>query len=429
MSGSKTEKMLNGSQQGAGPSGTSPDKERDKPGKKSGFRWDGDDASLPHYTLPESALRKHINVRDMCLIVLAVLAVFYSLYFTAPILLPFVFAIVLNLLMLAPMRFMTQKLHLPRHLAALLLIFAMFGLVGGVATTISVPAAGWLSRVPQALPALQQKMALLRGPIDALQSDYVRLSALFNGHHSVRVLHTNSSLGGDGALSRFGSSVLAGTRDFADGFFSMLLMLFFLMTEGDTLLRRVVEIMPTFAEKRRVVQMALQIERNVSVYLVTVTIMNVLVGVLNVLQCWLTGVPNPLLWGVLAFLLNYIPIIGPLTGMVVYFVVGLFSFSSVLHALIPPLIYLFVHILEGETITPMLLARRFTLNPVFVVGSLLFWDWMWGISGAILSVPMLAVFKIICDHIEVLAPFGHILGGPPRRTLGNTLAAQLQHDA
>ncbi|GBR53926.1 transporter [Neokomagataea thailandica NBRC 106555] len=401
----------------------------DKKRKKTAKRWDADDESLPHYTLPESSLRQHINVRDMCLIVLAVLAVFYSLYFTAQILLPFVFALVVNLLMLAPMRFMTQKLHLPRHLAALLLIAGMFGLVGGVATTISVPAAGWLSRVPQALPALQQKMALLRGPIDALQSDYMRLSALFNGHHVTRVVHTNSSLDGDGALSRFGTSVLAGTRDFADAFFSMLLMLFFLMTEGDTLLRRVVEIMPTFAEKRRVVQMALKIEHNVSVYLVTVTIMNVVVGVLNVLQCWLTGVPNPLLWGVLAFLLNYIPIIGPLMGMVVYFVVGLFSFPSVLHALVPPLIYLFIHILEGETITPMLLARRFTLNPVFVVGSLLFWNWLWGISGAILSVPMLAVLKIICDHIEILAPLGHILGGPPRRTLGNTLAAQLHNDA
>lgn len=427
MSGSQTENTLPERQGAADKPVSKPDSKGRFSRKKQRSRWDTDDASLPHYTLPKSNLRQHINVRDMCLIVLAVLAIFYSLYFTAPILLPFVFALVVNLLMLAPMRFMTQKLHLPRHVAALLLIVAVFGVVGGIATTISVPAAGWLSRVPQALPALQQKLALLRGPIDALQSDYVRLSAFFNGHHTTRVMHANS-LGGDGALSRFGSSVLASTRDFADGFFSMLLMLFFLMTEGDTLLRRVVEIMPTFAEKRRVVQMALQIERNVSVYLVTITIMNVVVGVLNVIQCWVTGVPNPLLWGVLAFLLNYIPIIGPLTGMLVYFVVGLFSFSSVLHALIPPLIYLFVHILEGETITPMLLARRFTLNPVFVVGSLLFWNWMWGISGAILSVPMLAVFKIICDHIEVLAPLGHILGGPPRRTLGNTLAAQLHSE-
>lgn len=401
----------------------------------SGPENDSSENDLPESRLPESrlpgpdpvldrdVLRGTMSPRDICLSILTTLAVFYSLYFAAPILLPFAFALILNLMLIAPMRFL-RKLRLPKYVAAFLLIVAMFGLAGAIATTISVPAAGWLSRVPQTLPALQSKLAVLRGPIDMFRHDYDRLSALFSGNRRA----VSGRLGGDDALSRLGASVLMSTREAAGGFFSMLLVLFFLLTEGDMLLRRIVEIMPTFARKRRLVQIAGEIERNVSIYLVTITLMNLLVGFANMVQCWATGMPNPLLWGVVAFLLNYIPIIGPLTGMMIYFVVGLFSFPSLLYALVPPSIYLMIHILEGETITPMLLARRFTLNPVFVIASLLFWDWMWGISGAFFSVPMLAVFKIVCDHIDGLAPLGHILGGSGPRSLGRSIASQLQPD-
>jgi predicted PurR-regulated permease PerM len=132
---------------------------------------------------------------------------------------------------------------------------------------------------------------------------------------------------------------------------------------------------------------------------------------LNGVAVWLLGLPDPLLFGTLAFLLNYIPILGPLSGVVIFFFVGLFTFPSIWQAFIPAAIYLGIHILEGETLTPMLLARRFTLNPVMVISSLMFWDWLWGIPGALLSTPLLAVTKIVCDHIEVLTPLGHLLGG------------------
>jgi predicted PurR-regulated permease PerM len=126
--------------------------------------------------------------------------------------------------------------------------------------------------------------------------------------------------------------------------------------------------------------------------------------------------PDPLLFGTVAFLLNYVPILGPLTGMAIFFFVGLFTFSNVVWALAPAGVYLLIHVMEGETVTPMLLARRFTLNPLLVVAALMFWDWLWGVTGALLAVPLLAVFKILCDNIEVLTPIGHLLGAEsPRR--------------
>ncbi len=348
------------------------------------------------------------TAKATALTVLAVLAVFYTLYFAASIVLPFVMAIVLNLLLAPVMRFLNLRLRVPKPLAALLLILLLFGFVAMIVFAISVPASGWIARAPESLGTLQHKLAFLRRPIDAVEAGIGRLqSAMSNG-----------APGGGGQHMSVGSSLtgvlttgLSGTRFFLGEVFTLVLILFFLLASGDSLLRRFVEIMPTLADKRRAVQIVTEIEQNVSLYLATITIMNLVVGALNMLQVWLLGMPNPLLWGVAAFVLNYVPILGPVTGIGIYFFVGLFAFNSILHALIPPAVYLAIHLMEGETITPMLLARRFTLNPVLVMSSLMFWDWMWGIVGAFLSVPLLAVLKIVCDHVESLAPIGHMLGG------------------
>lgn len=126
---------------------------------------------------------------------------------------------------------------------------------------------------------------------------------------------------------------------------------------------------------------------------------------------WITGVGDPLLWGTIAFLLNFVQILGPLLGLVVFLLAGALAGDTLWLTLVPAGLYLIIHLVEGETVTPMLLARRFTLNPVLVIASLVFWFWLWGIPGAILSVPMLAITKIICDRVRPLAAFGHFLEG------------------
>jgi predicted PurR-regulated permease PerM len=115
--------------------------------------------------------------------------------------------------------------------------------------------------------------------------------------------------------------------------------------------------------------------------------------------------------GVIAFLLNYVPILGPMIGVIIFLLVGLLSSDTLWVAFLPAALYLAIHMIEGETVTPLLLARRFTINPVLVIVSLVFWYWMWGVPGAILTTPMLAVTKIICDRIQSLAAFGHFIEG------------------
>jgi predicted PurR-regulated permease PerM len=374
---------------------------------------------------------------DVALVILTSLAVLYTLYFAASIILPFVLALVLSLLLGPSARFLCERLRLPRMLAAMLLIGLLFTGIGSVGYAISVPAAGWIAKAPQSLPTLQKKLSYLRRPIEMFENGMTQMQKLMQDSGSAQ-----TSLAGTAGLpdspeapttapparpapaqpgmtmsqgAGVGLSVLAGTRSFLGEAMTLLIILFFLLADGDALLRRFVEILPGLSEKKRAVQIATEVERNISGYLATITMMNFFVGVANGLSVWAFGLPDPLLWGTVAFLLNYIPILGALAGMVVFFFVGMFTFSSVLWALAPSGVYLAIHIIEGETITPMLLARRFTLNPLLVIAALMFWDWLWGVAGALLAVPLLAVFKILCDNIEVLTPIGHVLGAEPSK--------------
>ena len=141
-----------------------------------------------------------------------------------------------------------------------------------------------------------------------------------------------------------------GTRNFASGFFTTVLFLFFLLLTGDVFLHRLVEILPRFKSKRQVVEISQQIERDISAYLVTITIMNAAVGVAMALAMWLTGVGDPILWGTVAFLLNYVPILGTALGVVVFLLAGLLTNDALLQALLPAGVYIVLHLIEGETL-------------------------------------------------------------------------------
>jgi predicted PurR-regulated permease PerM len=353
----------------------------------------------------------NFDVRNIALVTLTLLALFYTLYFTAGIVLPMLFALVLNLLLQPPKRLLHERLRIPAALTALLLIVALFCVIAAIVTLISVPASGWIARAPQSLPKLQERFQFLAEPIQFARHGMDQLQNLVQsapppGQQQVAV-QQQSSMSGMGGV---GMSLLAGTRAAAGQILTVGVVLFFLLSSGDGLLRRVVEIIPNFGDKKRVVEISVEIERNISGYLVTITGMNILVGLANGVSMWLLGMPDPLLWGVVAFLLNYIPILGPVTGMIIFFFVGLFVSPSLLLAALPAAIYLVVHIIEGETVTPMLLAKRFTLNPVLLIVTFFFWDWLWGIPGALLAVPLLAITKIVCDRIPTLTPLGHLLG-------------------
>jgi predicted PurR-regulated permease PerM len=375
----------------------------------------------PSYATGPAAERP--STQTVALVSLTVLAGFYTLKLAASLILPFLIAASLNLVLQPAKHMLHRRLRVPAPLAALVLILGLFGVVGAVGAAISVPASGWIARAPDGWKILQERLQGLSGPIHFVENALHEIENLMQqapaGGSQPATPPSGGGGGGGGGgmlstLIGFGLSVLQGTGAAAAQLLTLLVVLFFMLASGDTLLRRLVEVMPTFDDKRRVVDIAQEIERNVSGYLLTISLMNLLVGTANGISMWLCGVPDPLLWGSLAFLLNYIPILGPFIGIIIFFFVGLFVFPTVWLALLPAGIYLVIHVIEGETVTPMLLANRFTFNPVLVIASLFFWDYMWGVIGALLAFPLLAVVKIVCDRIPPLMPLGHLLGGPPR---------------
>ncbi len=334
---------------------------------------------------------------------LFVLALLAALYVASPIIMPLVLAIVLKLL-LQPLVRLTDRVGAPRPLGAVfaivLLVLVLAALISGVAS----PAAAWAGKLPDAIPKIQQQLAFQARPISSLEWMLAQLEDIIGSNVGLPQgpsLHSFNIMG----------ALFTGTTSAAAGLFTTLVVLFYLLVAGETFMRRFVEVLPTFAEKRHAVEITLHIERNVSVYLITVTLINAVVGVLTLGVMWVTGVANPLLWGLLAFVLNFVPILGPMVGMVIFLMASVLSLGVTWWALLPVGLYFLIHVIEGELATPMLMARRFTINPVAVILALLFWYWMWGVPGAILAVPMLAITKIVCDDLTPLRAFGHFLEG------------------
>jgi predicted PurR-regulated permease PerM len=333
-----------------------------------------------------------------------VLGLLAAIYVASSIFLSVALAVILKLL-LQPLVRLLDRAHLPRTIGALVVILLVIGSFTGLVAALSVPATTWAEKLPEGIPRLEAHLSFLKGPLQRLQEV---------GQQAVQVTETPEQNGRTISVredSGLTGALFAGARKVFDSLFTIVLVLYFLLVSGDIFLRRFVEILPTFSNKRQAVDISKQVEADISVYLVTITAMNLLVGVATAAAMHLCGLGDPLLRGATAFLLNYIPILGPLFGTVIFLLAGMLSFDSLWWALLPPALYFGIHLVEGETLTPMLLAHRFTLNPVLVILALVFWFWMWGVPGAILAVPMLAILKIICDRLRPLKALGHFLEG------------------
>lgn len=332
------------------------------------------------------------------LLLIATLGVLYA---AKAIILPILIAFVLKLLLNPALRFL-ERWRVPRILAALLLIVSVTAFIVGLVVALTGPAGDWFAKLPGAIPRMQERLEFLREPVEIVRR-------FFHAVRGVTQLDTAVVIpASEGSLPE---QLFTGTWNFAAGLFTTGLLLFFLLISGDTFLRKLVEVLPRFSDKRRAVEISQQIESDISGYLFTITAMNLLVGLATGIVMWACGVGDPVLWGVVAFLLNYVPILGPLLGVGLFFLVGLLTLDGLWEALLPASLYLAIHVAEGEGITPMLLARRFTLNPVLVILALVFWYWMWGVPGAILAVPIMAVTKIVCDRVGPLNRFSHFLSG------------------
>ena len=339
---------------------------------------------------------------------LFVLASFYTLYFCRSLLLPLVMAALFSLLLSPAVRAL-KRLRIPEPLGAGLVILALLGALGAGIYGLAGPAGDWIQRAPQSLRSAQVKLRDLQRSIQRLGRATEQVEKMADATTAAGAAQPSVAVSVQ-ATPPLRERLFNRATDLATDGVVMFILLYFLLASGDLFLRKLIRVLPRLEDKRRAVEIARQVERDISAYLSTVTMINLGLGAAVAIAFTLLRVPNPLLWGAMVAVLNYVPYLGPIVDYSVFLMVGLLTFNGIWHMLLPAGTFLVLNVLEAYVFTPLVLGRRLTLNPVMLFVGLTFWGWIWGIVGAILAVPIMAVCKIFCDHIEPLAPIGEFLG-------------------
>lgn len=362
----------------------------------------GEERSRPNLKKLRDAMQGPFGVRSLSLTGLFVLAAFYTLYFASAFFLPIVLALLLSFL-LTPVVRALNKLRIPNGLGAALVIFALLGSLGWGIYELAGPAYEWAEQAPRQFRRLERKLAEFKKPVQTMSKATQQVEKITQvGTAEPRKVEVQSETLGERMFSQ-ATELMAGGM-------VMIILLFFLLASGDLFLRKLIRVLPSLSDKKRAVEIARQIERDISAYLSTITVINLGLGLaVWGLMAWI-GLPNPLLWGVLAFVTNYIPYVGAIIMIGILAMVGFLSFDNTTQSLMAPGIFVGLNLLESYVVTPMVLGHRLTVNPVVVFLGLTFWGWLWGIAGALLAVPIMVVFKIICDHSEPLRSIGEFLG-------------------
>ncbi|MDS9466223.1 AI-2E family transporter [Paracoccus sp. MBLB3053] len=215
------------------------------------------------------------------------------------------------------------------------------------------------------------------------------------------------------------SSTLGSLMDLGPAVLSQIIftlfLLFFMISSGDLLYLKIVQSFDRMRDKRAAYLALREIEDRLGAYLGSITLINAGLGVAIGLAMWAWGMPSPVLFGLIGFLLNFIPYIGAVCGVAIASVVGLFVFDDLFTPLMVAATYLALTAIEGQLVTPYFVSRKLQLNTVVVFLTVALWAWLWSVLGMIVAVPLLVVIRVLADHIPGLEKFGNFLAGehPP----------------
>jgi predicted PurR-regulated permease PerM len=315
-------------------------------------------------------------------VILAVVA----LSLARPLLLPVASAFVVAM-MLGPLSARAERYRIPPLVTAIILWLLVIGVFYGVIALLASPVVEWIGKAPDIGRNIQEKLHVLDRPLAALQE--LRDALLPS--------EKKGSIGVD--IMTFVQPALLVVTPAIGQIFIFFGTLFFMLL-GRARLRRVLIAFFDEREARlRMLKIMNDIEHNLTGYLSIVAVINIAVGICGGFAAWVAGLPDPIAWAVLGFILNFIPYIGALIMEAALFMVGLVTFPTLTLALLAPLLFLALATLEGHFITPSVMGHRLTLNPLVVFLSLVFWTWLWGPVGAFLAVPILIMAMVVVDHL------------------------------
>ncbi|MFZ3361684.1 MAG: AI-2E family transporter [Xanthobacteraceae bacterium] len=306
------------------------------------------------------------------------------LYIGHAILLPVLAAAVVSLT-LAPLIKALQRLGISPWITGLFILLVGLGVLSLLATALAGPVSRWIAQAPEIGATIQQKLTVLDRPLAALHE---LEGSLFGANATLNVSTPNVVL-----------PVVAFLTPAAGELLLFFVTLYFFLVGQTDLRNHAVTMFASRDSKLRFLKIMHDIERNLAGYLTVVTIINAAVGIIVAVGAWLIGLPNPVIFGVLAALFNYVPYLGPAVMVMALFGVGLVTFPSLSHAFVAPLGLIAVTTTEGHFVTPTIVGRRLTLNPLMVFLALAFWTWMWGPFGAVLAVPLSIIGLVIFNHL------------------------------
>ncbi len=336
-------------------------------------------------------------------ILLATVAVLFILWATRDLLIPLLLAMFFALIGNPIIRFL-KRLYLPRFLGALLVLAGGLAAAGLLANQLIEPASTWVHQAPTQLRELAPKLRALMKPMQEANTAAQSIAQAASSGNSkpVQVIKTEVN----DPWSAFISTPLRIASVLA-----VVLLTYFFMVYGESFQKKAIAMLPHRHQKRVTAEILLAIEVEMSRYVLTITVINCIVGGLLAGILFALGLPlqQALLWGTLAAILNFVPYVGPMIGVGVMLLMGFVTFHGLLPSLLPAMIYLGLHVLEGEIVTPIILGKRMAISPLILILALAVCGWLWGIAGLLLAVPMMVCVKIVLSKIEGLSGWAGLL--------------------
>jgi predicted PurR-regulated permease PerM len=334
--------------------------------------------------------------------ILAVLGI-AGLQFASSLLAPIAVALLLTLL-LGPLVRGMSRYGVAEPVAAGIIVFGAITVIVAAMVVLSAPATDWLRRAPATMRQVEDKLRTIE-PVSAIQATATSVARL-TGAADVDSTTPRIQVAAPGPLEHMGWT----TAHVVGGLLTIVFLTYFLLASGSMFRRKIAYLFPSGAHRTRIKRALAEIEGQMSRYLLLNTLISIGFGLATWMLLAIIGVPNPVLWGALAGVLNFIPYIGAFVTVVLIGIITLATFDGTERMFFACGGFLLLDLLKGHLVGPLVLGRRMPLNTVAVLLSLLFWGWVWGIIGAIMAVPLTVMIQVICSHSERFRGVAIVLG-------------------
>lgn len=340
--------------------------------------------------------------RNRLLAGILALMVLHACAMAAVIVVPLLIAVLLGL-MLSPLVRLLCNWGIPRALAVTLAMAVSLLVVGSLLYSLVGPARDWMDHLPVSIARIEHALGALLSPLREASDTGEQIARLTDIDGESRLQQVVAA--GPNRLSQ----MMSATPGALASVITSLILIFVFLLKGDALLRKLVELAPALHLKKDIVMATRSAQRELSTYIITIAAINSLLGLLLAVALWWLGVPDPLLWGAIAGILNFVPFVGPMLVIFVLTVVGFGQFESLTLALSVPGAFILLNTME-ELITPQVVGHRLLLDPVMVFLALMLFGWLWGPAGLLMATPLLTCLRIVADRVPAWSPLARLLG-------------------